>query len=277
MARVAIDAGHGGRDPGAVYQGRQEKDDTLDLALAVGQILKDNGVDVVFTRTEDVYDSPTQKANIANESGSDFLVSIHRNAMPNPGTATGIETLVYADTGIRGQMARNINAELEQLGFQNRGVIERPNLAVLRRSRMPAVLVEAGFIDNENDNEKFDSQFEQIAQAIADGVLNTIGKTNAPGTGSQGQTGTAPAPAPNPGSGSENGTPRLYRVQVGAYRNRNLANALSAQLSGEGIQNFITYDNGLYKVQAGAFAQMDNAVRMEQRLRRMGYSTYITT
>ncbi len=274
MARVVIDAGHGGRDPGAVYKGRQEKDDVLDLALAVGEILENSGVDVVYTRTEDIYDSPVQKANIANEAGADYLVSIHRNAVPTPGSATGIETLVYADTGVRAKMARDINAELEQLGFVNRGVIERPNLAILKRSRMPAVLVEAGFIDNENDNEKFDSQFEQIARAIANGILKTTGSgSGSPNTSSEGNS-SGEASSEN---AADNAGPKLYRVQVGAYRNRNLANALSAQLSGEGIQNFITYDNGLYKVQAGAFSQMDNAVRMEQRLRRMGYSTYITT
>ncbi len=274
MARVVIDAGHGGRDPGAVYKGRQEKDDVLDLALAVGEILENSGVDVVYTRTEDIYDSPVQKANIANEAGADYLVSIHRNAVPTPGSATGIETLVYADTGVRAKMARDINAELEQLGFVNRGVIERPNLAILKRSRMPAVLVEAGFIDNENDNEKFDSQFEQIARAIANGILKTTGSgSGSPNTSSEGNS-SGEASSEN---AADNAGPKLYRVQVGAYRNRNLANALSAQLAGEGIQNFITYDNGLYKVQAGAFSQMDNAVRMEQRLRRMGYSTYITT
>ncbi len=274
MARVVIDAGHGGRDPGAVYKGRQEKDDVLDLALAVGEILENSGVDVVYTRTEDIYDSPVQKANIANEAGADYLVSIHRNAVPTPGSATGIETLVYADTGVRAKMARDINAELEQLGFVNRGVIERPNLAILKRSRMPAVLVEAGFIDNENDNEKFDSQFEQIARAIANGILKTTGSGSGSPNTSSGGNSSGEASSEN---AADNAGPKLYRVQVGAYRNRNLANALSAQLSGEGIQNFITYDNGLYKVQAGAFSQMDNAVRMEQRLRRMGYSTYITT
>ena len=49
-----LDAGHGGRDPGAVYRGRQEKDDTLALTLAVGEILQDRGVDVLYTRTTDM-------------------------------------------------------------------------------------------------------------------------------------------------------------------------------------------------------------------------------
>ena len=55
---VMVDAGHGGRDPGAVFNGRQEKDDTLRLALAVGEILQDNGIDVSYTRTTDVYETP---------------------------------------------------------------------------------------------------------------------------------------------------------------------------------------------------------------------------
>ena len=100
-ARVIIDAGHGGaQDPGAVYYGRREKDDTLKLALAVGQILGDDGVDVVYTRVDDMYDTPFEKAMIANNSGADYFVSIHRNAMPTPNTASGSETLVYEDSGV---------------------------------------------------------------------------------------------------------------------------------------------------------------------------------
>ena len=49
--KIVLDAGHGGGDPGAVYQGRQEKDDTLTLTMAVGEILERNGIDVVYTRT----------------------------------------------------------------------------------------------------------------------------------------------------------------------------------------------------------------------------------
>ena len=63
---VVIDAGHGGSNPGAVYQGRQEKDDALALALAVGRILEENGVEVYYTRTTDIYESPQQKAQEAN-------------------------------------------------------------------------------------------------------------------------------------------------------------------------------------------------------------------
>ena len=172
--KVVIDAGHGGADWGATYENRKEKDDVLNLAFAVGEILSNNGIDVVYTRTSDVYDTPYEKAVIANNSGADFFISLHRNANPTPNSSSGIETLVYNDAGIKAEMARNINRELEQLGFNNRGVIERPNLVVLKRTKMPALLVEAGFINNDADNEKFDAEFNLIANAIATGVLDTL-------------------------------------------------------------------------------------------------------
>ena len=77
-----LQSAHGGRDPGAVYNGRQEKDDTLKLTLAIGQILQNNGLDVEYTRTTDVYESPYEKAMEANKAGVNFFVSIHRNSYP---------------------------------------------------------------------------------------------------------------------------------------------------------------------------------------------------
>ena len=177
MATVAIDAGHGGRDWGASYMGRKEKDDNLNLAFAVGSILENNGIDVFYTRVDDVYDAPFDKAVKGNNSGADLFVSLHRNATSSPVKYSGISTLVYEDSGIRGTLARNINEELEELGFANLGVIESPSLAVLRRTKMPAVLVEAGFIDNPIDNERFDEYFDEIAAAIASGILDTLNMT----------------------------------------------------------------------------------------------------
>ena len=74
-------------------------------------------------------------------------------------------------------MAYNINARLEQVGFVNLGVNERPNLVVLNSTNMPAVLVEVGFINTDADNELFDSRFDEIARAIADGILESVQTT----------------------------------------------------------------------------------------------------
>ena len=171
---IMLDAGHGGRDPGAVYNGRQEKDDVLKLVLAIGEILQNSGIDVEYTRTTDIYETPFQKATEANEAGVDFFISIHRNSSPLANQYMGVESLIYNLSGIKYEMAENINAQLETVGFKDLGVKARPNLVVLRRTKMPAILVEVGFINSDSDNTIFDKNFNDIAQAIADGILDTL-------------------------------------------------------------------------------------------------------
>lgn len=328
--RIALDAGHGGSDPGAVYKDRREKDDTLDLTLAVGDILKKNGIDVYYTRTTDEYETPFKKATDANNSGANLFVSIHRNSSENPNQYSGVETLVYSDTGLKAEVARNINNQLEDAGFKNLGVDERKNLVVLKRTKMPAVLVEAGFINNDKDNYLFDEEFDSIAQAIADGILESIpsgrpGNTtsnksnhtdnnnnsnnnsnNNNSSNSQmnnsGRTASAPidstamvnsippdnevfsvpvsssnimpqCPCDNNDYDTENEA--LYRVQVGAYRNKDNADRMLNSLLMDGFPAFIIYEDGYYKVQVGAYRILLNAIKMEQRLRRFRYSTYI--
>ena len=297
--KIAIDAGHGGSDYGATYNGRAEKDDNLRLALAVGDILEKNGIDVVYTRTTDEYETPFKKATDANNANADYFVSIHRNSSPTPNQYTGVETLVYNNSGIKSQMAANINSELEKAGFKNLGITERPNLVVLKRTRMPAILVEAGFINNDKDNENFDNNFNQIANGIADGILKTLGitpktannttqaaSTEAPSVKSDSAEPTELLPAAHKKNMSspakpscncdDNFTPEpLYRVQVGAYRNKDNADRMLNSLLVEGFPAFIIYEDDYYKVQVGAFRQLSNAVKMEQKLRRFRYSTYI--
>lgn len=250
VKRVIIDPGHGGSDPGAMYDGRREKDDALRLALAIGSILESQGVDVVYTRTTDVYDTPLEKSVIANRADGDLFVSIHRNAMPVPGTASGAMTLVYEDEGVPALLAENIQKNLVEAGFADLGIQERPGLIVLRRTQMPAVLVEAGFIDNPQDNRFFDQNFQAIAGAVADGIMATIRQLVA-------------------------GVPEYYQVQVGAYRTRMPADRLAEELQNQGFPAFLVYDGSLYKVRVGAFLNMENGIRMEQQLRSQGYPTVL--
>lgn len=172
---IVMDAGHGGSDFGAVYSGRYEKDDNLALTLAVGNILQNAGINVIYTRTEDVYETPYRKAQEGNWAGADYFISIHRNSSPYPNTYSGVESLVYSDYGIAATIARNVNRQLSYLGFRNIGVTERPNLIVLNSTQMPAVLVEVGFINTDADNALFDLEFDAIAEAIAYGILESIG------------------------------------------------------------------------------------------------------
>lgn len=168
--RIILDAGHGGRDSGAVYENRAEKDDNLAMTLEVGRILEEMGFDVVYTRQEDIYQAPFRKATMANEMGGDLFVSIHRNSSGMPNQYQGVETLIYSSGGFPEEVAEDINEELEEVGYINLGVEERPGLIVLNSTQMPAVLVEVGFINSDADNELFSGQFEETARAIADGI-----------------------------------------------------------------------------------------------------------
>lgn len=292
--KIILDAGHGGDDPGAVYQGRQEKDDNLNLAMAVGPILARNGIDVVYTRDSDIYQTPFQKAEIANQSGADFFISFHRNSSPINNQYSGSETLLYDKSGIKYEMAEGINGAVSELGYRNLGVKARPGLVVLRRTQMPALLIETGFINNDEDNELFDQQFDRIATAIASAILGTLDmelvtdppQSDHPVSGSDtssSRSGTlqpvtpvsAPPVQPRPPVSEE--PARFYRVQVGSYRDRENADTLLYELNDKGYPAFILYEDGLYKVQVGAFRNLGNAIRMEQRLRNDGYTTWITT
>ncbi len=405
---VVIDPGHGGSDPGAVYNGRQEKDDVLRLGKAVGALLEARGVDVVYTREGDIYETPFKKAQDGNNVGADYFVSIHRNSSEYPNQYSGAEVLVYSDSGIRRELANNILEGMEKAGLKNLGIDERKDLVVLRRTQMPAVLVEAGFINSDKDNETFDRNFDELAQGIANGILQTLGYPvytspatatadmwqddgsmgntgnmgnmgnmgnagNMGNTGNAGNTGGAGnvGNAGNMGDGTgmpysdgmdnnawrngmnndsgmrtdrgndnmrngrgndmrwdggmydgsnmmggnqpdrsqtdnmqdygvrgeerfydesaeifnEPGTRScncqcpdvLYRVQVGAYRNKDNADRMLNSLLVDGFPAFIVYDDGLYKVQVGAYRNLSNAIAMEYKLRQYRYNTYITT
>ncbi len=239
--RIVIDAGHNGiSDPGAVYNGRRESDDNLDMALAVGDILARNGFDVVYTRTGNNNQTVQQKAQLANDADADLFVSIHRNDSPYPGQYTGVQTLIFDRTGIKLPMAENINRQLEEVGYRNINVETRPNLAVLRRTRMPALLVEVGFLNSDVDNQLFDTRFQETAQAIADGIMETLDA--AAGDTAGGSSGEGDASEDSGNSSQDPGAARpLYRVQVGAFYN------------------------------------LQNAVALEQELKRMGYNTWIVT
>lgn len=214
----------------------------------MGEKLKQDGFPVVFTRTTDVYQRPIDKARMANESGGDYFVSFHRNSSPNPNTYSGVQTLVYNDSGIPAEMARNVNAEMEKVGFNNLGVSVRPDLIVLRRTKMPAILIEAGFINTDADNRTFDENFDEMVDAIAKGIEDTVGT---------GQSGKG------------------FGVQVGLYRRYENAEYALNRLLNEGYNAQIRDWNGYYAVVVGNESTLEGARELEQQLSRLGYDTLI--
>lgn len=292
--KIMIDAGHGGYDNGATYEGRKEKDDNLALALAVGEILQAQGYDVEYTRTEDVYDSPVQKARIGNESGADFFISIHRNSSPTPNQYNGVQTLIYDNSGIKAVMAENINKELEEVGYRNINVAERPNLAVLRRTKMPALLVEAGFINSDIDNNLWDTKFSETAEAIARGIDETIRAAGLAAADAQGRSTVEMSSdrisvfadmtesEDNRGStgngsvvpGGSDGT-QTYQILTGIYRSFGAASYQMNRFINEGYLATIYEDEGLYQVRVGSYENIDEALIAQRELRDKGYDTLI--
>ena len=99
MAKIFLDAGHGGANPGAIgINGLREADVTLDVVLRLGRILRSRGYDVMYSRTEDVTVTLSERAAMANNWGADYFVSVHGNSNPDP-EAKGTSTY-YFRTGI---------------------------------------------------------------------------------------------------------------------------------------------------------------------------------
>lgn len=263
--KIVIDAGHNGlSDPGAVYNGRRESDDVLNLAMAVGDILTSNGFDVDYTRTGNVNQSVNQKAQYANQTGADLFISLHRNKASYPGQYDGVQTLIFDESGFKPQMAENINQNLENVGFKNINVETRPDLAVLRRTQMPALLVEVGFIDSEKDNQIFDSQFQEVAQAIADGIMETL----------DAQMVRQYAYQPPADSQRSMPMPRPNNPNANMPKPSPMRPPMPPQMPQDPPQ---PSQRPLYRVQVGAFYNLQNAVALEQELKQMGYNTWIVT
>ena len=175
MVKIFLDPGHGGRDPGAVGNGLQEKDLTLKIALKIRDMLVGyEDVRVNLTRTQDVTLSLKQRTDLANAWGADYLISIHINA----GGGTGFETFIYPGTG--GATVANQNVIhgkiMEQLDVRDRGK-KAANLHMVRESRMPAILTENLFIDNKTDAAKLkqDSYIDKIALGHVNGLVAAFG------------------------------------------------------------------------------------------------------
>lgn len=178
--RVVIDPGHGGPDPGAVgIGGLRETDVVLDVALQLAQLLQSRGVQVILTRTSEVDVDLPPRVALANRSGADLFVSLHANAlsMDRP-DVNGVETFYYQG-GRAYELAVSIQQQLMAVspGTPDRGA--RPGrFFVIRRTVMPSVLAEMGFVTGEIDAPRLaDARFRQrLAAAIATGILQYLGQ-----------------------------------------------------------------------------------------------------
>ncbi|WP_018250303.1 N-acetylmuramoyl-L-alanine amidase family protein [Orenia marismortui] len=169
--KIIIDPGHGGKDPGASGQFSNEKDVALQISRMLYTILKDNGHNTRLTREDDSYPKWEDRVKSTVE---DLFVSIHCNACGNY-EVEGIETLHYSEAGKR--LAELIQKNLKyQTGRIDRGVKERKDLYVLKKTKCPAVLVETGFISNPKEEISLNNAEYQyiLASAIFEGIKDYL-------------------------------------------------------------------------------------------------------
>ncbi len=181
--KIYIDQGHNPRDfnTGAEGNGYFEQDITYDIGLRLYSLLSANpDFEVRLSRpTADTVlgtsnsSSLTTRVREANAWGADVFISLHTNAATNP-SATGSEALIYSTASrVAYELAEDILDSLTNAtGLRNRGIVERPGLYVLKETRMPAVLVEMGFISNPTDADLMANSPELFARGIYNGILD---------------------------------------------------------------------------------------------------------
>lgn len=183
---IVIDAGHGGWDPGKVRSdGIVEKDINLKIAAKLQKYLEQGGSYVITTRVDDKALSDKKRAdlgerkNIANNNEVDLLISIHQNSFPKP-SAKGAQVFYFNKSEQSKILADCIQSKIKEFADPNNDRIAKANTDyyILKQTKVPAVIVECGFLSNDEENKKLnDEQYqEKIAWAIYMGVVDYYGK-----------------------------------------------------------------------------------------------------
>lgn len=182
--KIYIDQGHNPSSPnaGAEGNGYKEQDITYEVGIRLAELLRSNGnFDVRLSRPtpnsslgNSNASSLRARVDEANSWGADYFISIHTNAS-TVSSVNGSEALVYSSPSRAATLAQDIVDELTELtGLRNRGVKLRPGLYVLRKTAMPAVLVEIGFISNPRDANLMANEPSLFARGIYNGILDYL-------------------------------------------------------------------------------------------------------
>jgi N-acetylmuramoyl-L-alanine amidase len=226
MTKIYLDGGHGGKDSGAIGNGLFEKNLTLSICQKIKEELEEyENTEVLMSRDSDVYLSLDERTRKANNWGADLLVSVHINASGNS-TAKGFETFVYPNVDSRTQAFQNVMhqeilREINKYGITDRGKKSK-DLHMLRASKMTSLLTENLFISNPADSAllKRADFIQSVVMGHVIGIEKFVGLKK------------SQQPPRNDGS--------LYRVQVGAFSDRENAEQLVKELADKGYKSFIT-------------------------------------
>lgn len=183
--KIYIDQGHNPQSPnaGAEGNGLVEQDLTYKIGILLADLLRENGnFEVRLSRPTPETSLGTSnstslraRADEANSWGADYFISLHANASTNP-SVSGSEALVFSQPSTAAELGEDILYWLNRItGLRNRGVITRSGLYVLRKTAMPAVLVELGFISNPSDASLMNNDPALFAEGIYNGILEFTG------------------------------------------------------------------------------------------------------
>ena len=175
-----LDFGHGGKDPGAIGPTNLKESD---VALKIGMIIKENLENalekVITTREKDLYYSLDYRTYKANKENCDYFISLHMNSSTNK-SAKGVEVWVYDEKSKVYNLAKNICTNLSKdINTPNRGVKISKNFSVLRKTKMPSILIEIDFISNSTveNSLKDDTYIKTIANSISNSLLAFVNKS----------------------------------------------------------------------------------------------------
>ncbi|WP_434685428.1 N-acetylmuramoyl-L-alanine amidase [Pseudanabaena minima] len=170
---ILVDAGHGGRDPGAIGNGIQEKDVVLDISISLGKALQNMGYTVYYTRTSDVEIDLEPRVALAERVNADVFVSIHANSLASRNNSVnGVETFFARGSTIGRTLASYVQSQIiSATGATDRSA-KAAGFYVIARTSMPAILVETGFVTNPTEarNLSNPNYQKQMADAIARGI-----------------------------------------------------------------------------------------------------------
>ena len=177
---IVVDPGHGGKDPGTIgFSGNYEKEVNLEISKKLKKKLKSNGYKVILTRDSDEYVDNLLRAKTANKKRARVFVSIHCNSMENNSSVDGIQVLYYPNReSTIGDLNNNelaqimMNSMVNGTGAKDKGIIERKDLIVLNQTKMPAIIIECGFLSNKNEEKLLLTEDYQnkIVDSIIDGL-----------------------------------------------------------------------------------------------------------
>lgn len=179
---VVVDAGHGGKDPGAIYEEIYEKDITLSVAKLTASLLEPHKIKVIMTRDEDIFIDKYDRAYMANKEKADLFISIHVNDLAQT-AHSGIETYYGPDKQDGQQFAGYIhNAVLKNTHAVDQGT-KSAGYVVVKYTVMPSALLEIGYMSNPEERAKLQSAAyrQMLAEGIVSGILEyaeaALGKT----------------------------------------------------------------------------------------------------